>query len=194
MASEVEIANAALQKLGQSPITALDEGSRNSDACDLCYARLRRSEIRKHVWNFARTRTQLAASATAPLFGYANAFPLPSDFIRLLPPDPHLNHNAWDHQIETHVGAKAILTNDAAPLDIIYLADVVDPNLMDELFREALASRMAFEMCEALTQSNQKKADARTDYTAALREAKRINAFENISAEAPEDIWITARR
>ena len=189
MASDVEISNAALQKLGAGSIISLADESVQARACTRCYSRLRRAELRKHGWNFARARAQLAADVTAPLFTYANQFQLPSDFLRMLSPDPIMNINTFDWQIE---GLK-ILTNDSAPLDLVYINDVTDPNTMDELFRDALSARMALEMCEELTQSNQKKADALIAYKTAIAEARRINAFENISAQAPEDDWVTVR-
>lgn len=189
MASDAEIANGALQKLGAGFIVALSDDSVQARACTRCYDRLRRAELRKHSWNFARERAQLAADVTAPLFSYANAFTMPADLLRLMPPDPMMNSGSLDWQIE----GRKILTNDSAPLNIVYIKDVTDANMMDELFRDALSARMANEMCEELTQSNQKKADAVLAYKLAVSEARKINAFENISAEAPEDDWVTVR-
>ena len=190
MASETEICNRALQKLGAQRIADIEEASKNGRECKACYAILRDAELRAHPWNFAITREQLAASATAPAFGRARSFPLPSDFLRLLPSYPEENLNSKDWQIEDG----AIFTNDSAPLNIRYVQQVTDPNTMDSLFREALASRMALELCEIITQSNTKKADAKDDYTATIRMAKHTNAIENVPQASAEDTWITARQ
>lgn len=190
MASEVEICNRALQKLGAKRITSLTEDSVNARSCNVAYNVVRDAELRAHPWSFAVRRAELAADVTAPLFGKQNAFPLPSDFLRLLPPDPELNLNNIDWQIE----GRSILTNDSAPLQIRYVAKITDPNTMDPTFREALSARLAWELCEELTQSNQKKGDARTDYTLAIREARRCGAIENIAAKPPEDEWVTVRQ
>jgi hypothetical protein len=189
MASAVEIANAALQKLGAKRINDLTEDSVNARACNACYSRLRDAELRAHTWRFATTRKGLAARADAPEFGKARAFELPADWLRLLPPYPEMNLNDLDWEIE----GKAIYTNDSAPLQIRYVKQVTDPNEMDALFREALASRMALEMCEQLTQSNTKRQLAQEEYKKAIAEARRTNAIESIAAEPPEDTWITVR-
>lgn len=180
MASEVDICNRALQKLGASRITNLTEDSRNARECNVAYEPLRDAELRRHVWNFARKRARLPASATAPAFGYNFRYTLPADFIRL---HPGVEANDW--QIEYD----AILTNHPAPLDIVYICRVEDPNRMDALFREALAARLAYELCEVITQSNTKKAEARSEYLDIIQDAKRVNAIENVSAVPPDDEW-----
>lgn len=189
MASNVEIANRALQKLGAKRITSLSEDSRNARSINAAFKSLRQAELRAHTWSFATKRASLAADATAPAFGKEKSFTLPSDFLRLLPKDPELITNDLDWQIE----GKKILTNDDAPLNIRYVYDVTDPNEMDILFREALSARIAKELCEEITQSNQKKEDAVFDYREVIAEAKRTNAIERISAVSPEDEWISIR-
>lgn len=203
MASDVEIANRALQKLGAERIVALTEDSVNGRAVNSSYATLRQAELRRHRWGFAIERAELAASATAPLFGKQNKFPLPSDFLRLINPDPPqqfsynntvsggqtYNTNFLDRVIE----GRFIVTDDTAPLRIRYIKDVTDPNQMDILFREAFAMRIAYELAEELTQSNSKKEEAFFAYREAISEAKRANAIENDSQRPPEDPWVTVR-
>jgi hypothetical protein len=189
MASEVDIANRALQKLGAARIVSLADDSENARECALCYAPVRDAELRAHPWNFSIKRAQLAADAISPIFGYANSFQLPTDCLRLLPPDVSVNYNSLDLQVE----GRKILTDVGAPLEIRYVSRIEDPNLFDALFIEGLACKMAVELCEKLTQSNSKGAVAREDYKYTIREAKKLNAFENISAEQQTDRWITCR-
>ncbi len=189
MASNVEIANRALQKLGAKSIVSLTEDSVNARAVNSAFEPIKLAELRKHPWSFAIKRAQLAASTTAPLFNRTKSFPLPSDCLRLLSPDPEVNFNDLDWQIE----GRNIITNDDAPLDIRYVYDVTDPNVMDVLFREAFACRLAVELCEQLTQSNAKKADAAAMYDMAIAEARRANAIERVAQRPPEDTWVTIR-
>jgi hypothetical protein len=193
MASEVEIANRALSRVGATRITSLTENSVNARAVNAVYAPLRDAELRAHRWSFAIKRAQLAADATAPAFGPAYAYPLPSDFLKLLPPDPNQHLNDMDWRIEHHEGASCVMTDYAAPLNIRYIHRVTDPNKMDPLFREALAMRMARELCEPLTQSNTKIQLIDVDYRTAIAEARKANAFERPSDEPPEDSWLTVR-
>ncbi len=189
MASDVDICNFALQKLGAEPIVSLTQDSENARSCNRVFTHLRDAELRAHPWNFAIKRAQLAADSTAPAFGFATAYTLPSDFLRLLPPDVQFNPNDLDWQIE----GRKILTDDSGALDIRYIYRVEDTNDFDDLFVEALACRIAAELCEKITQSNSKAQMIREDYTTAMRTARKMNAFENIPAEPPTDTWITSR-
>jgi len=206
MASDVEICNRALQKLGAKRITSLTEGSNNARACQTCYGILRDAELRKHRWSFSIQRFSLAASPTPPLFGRQNAFPLPAGFLRLLDPDPDWNFSgatggslvgnntlSVDSFVDFTIEGGSILTDVEAPLNVRCVMQIVDPNTMDPLFREALASKMAQEMCEELTQSNEKKAACLQDYKDAIADAKKINGIELPSQQPPLDTYITAR-
>ena len=188
-ASEVSICNQALQLIGAARITALTEDSVNARECNSSYAEMRDLELEKHRWRFAITRTTLAPSGTAPDFDYDQAFPLPSDFLRLLMPSV----TRLDWRIENHEDQLAVLTNDGTSLEIIYVKRVTDPNMMPPTFRAALAARMAVQMCEKITQSNTKLESARVAYKEAIGEARRANALQRTADEGPEDTWITAR-
>lgn len=182
--SDVDICNLALQRLGAKSISSLSEDSTAGRECNRVYAHARDSELRAHPWNFARARASLAASSTAPLFEFTNQFPLPTDYLRLLP-----NNEVTDWQIE----GRNILTDDGAPLKIIYLKRVTDPNDFDELFLELLVSRIANDIAEKITQSNTKKETATLAYRTAKAEARKINSFENVPKAPPTDTWINAR-
>lgn len=188
-ASIVEICNRALQKLGAARITSLSDQSTNARAVSQAYYRVRDAEFRKHPWNFAIQRFQLAASATPPAFGPTNSFPLPAGWMRLLPPDPFLNTNDRDWTIE----GNQVLTMGGAPLNVRCVMKIEDTNLYDPLFDEALASKLAYELAEQLTQSNTKKEAAAGDYKVAIAEAKKVNGIEKVPQDSVEDTWITAR-
>lgn len=190
MASEVSICNGALDHLGATRISALSDNSRNAKACNAAYERVRDSLLRKHKWNFAITRVQLAADSTAPDFGYENQYTLPTDCLRTLEKDDGYRYTGEVRIVE----GRKIVTNESAPLDLRYVKQVTDPNEMDPIFREVLSLDLALAMCEEITQSNTKKADIREERKLQMAEARRTNAIEQDPAEAPEDDWITVRR
>lgn len=193
MASDVEIVNRALQLLGAARVIALTDDSVSARAMNNAYAPVRQAALRAHPWNFAVRRASLAASATAPAFGPARAFPIPAGFLRLLPQDSTDAINTKDWKIEGHDGGKAILTDDSAPLKIRYIVDVTDAELMDPLFRETLSHDLALACCEEITQSNSKEEKIRTARTLLIREARRTNAIENVPQVAVDDTFITTR-
>jgi len=188
MASEIQIYNRALQKLGAKAITSPTENSPNARACNRAYADLRDLELRSHPWNFALKRVSVAADASGPAFGPNNQFTLPSDFLRLHPDHDYKAETDW--QIE----GQKLLTDDEAPLYLRYVRRVEDPNVMDPIFREALATRIAFELCEKITQSNTKKDRLRIDHRDLIMKARQVNAIEKTATEPREDTWITVRR
>jgi hypothetical protein len=190
MSSEVEICNRALQKLGAKRIVSLTEDSPNARSCNFAYTIIRDEELRKHTWSCATKRASLAALTELPLFGKALAFQLPSDFIRLLPPDASQNLNTHDWQIE----GNKIYTDYGAPLEIRYVFRLEDPNVMDSLFKDVVAVKLAMELAEEITQSNTKKNVLAAEYRSIVNDAKRVNAIERPSGIPPEDTWITARQ
>lgn len=186
MAAELDIWNLALQKLGVERLSSTTQNHRNARSCAACYETTRDAELEKYRWTFAIARVVLAPDASAPAFGFTYRFPVPSDCLRvLLPPDTEL-----DWVIENGY----VLTNYGDTLEIRYVARVTDTSRFSPTFVKALAMKMAEDMCEELTQSNQKKADAQQAYKDAIAEARRTNAIEKISADPPEDPWLYARR
>lgn len=181
---EVDICNLALQRLGAKSISSLAEDSTAGRECNRVYAHARDSELRAHTWNFARARVSLAADSTPPVFGFTNQYPLPTNYLRLIP-----DKDVIDWQIE----GRSILTNDGAPLEIIYIRTVTDVNDFDELFVALLIARIARDIAEKITQSNTKKEEATRAYKDVKAEARKVNSFENIPRSAPIDDWERAR-
>lgn len=189
MASEVDICNRALQKLGAKRITSLTENTANARACNVAYEPLRDAELSAHPWKFAIERVALAADSSDPAWGRARSFQLPSDFLELTNDYPEDNLNSKDWVIE----GQKILTDDTDPIYVRYIKRVTDTAVFHPLFVEALSAKLAFELCEEITQSNSKKESLRADYDAAIAMAKKRNAFYQAPAKPAEDEWITAR-
>lgn len=186
-ASDVDICNRGLQKLGAARITSLTEDSPAARDCNASYDILRRAELRAHPWSFSIKRAQLAALVTPPEFQFANAYQMPSDCLRILGDDDQDTQKDW------RIEGRTIVTDDASPLYIRYVSDVTNTGEFDALFVEALASKIASELAEKITQSTSKKAQADQDYERAIRKAKAVNAIEKRADEPPEDDWVLAR-
>src|SRR3990172_10813312 len=82
MASEIEIANSALRKIGADTITSFDQGTPSANFMDDRFDGARDELLRLHPWNFATKREELAREATAPEFEFNYFYTLPSDWIR----------------------------------------------------------------------------------------------------------------
>ena len=177
MASVVDICNSALNLLGASTISALTDDSKNARLCNQRYENVRNRVFRSHAWNCLHKRVQLAQNTTAPVIGYANAYALPSDCLRVL----KVHNGATDSivsAIDYKLEGKNIVT-DEGTLYLIYVAKVTDPNEYDSYLQESISHQLAADLCYAIT-NNATLANnymARADER--LREARFIDATEN---------------
>lgn len=186
--SKVSIANGALQRLGARRIESLTQDHANARTMNAAFDRVRDAELRRYDWSFAIKRASIAADGSGPTWGDWNRYGLPNDFIRLIRDDE--SGQATDWKIE----GLYILSDDASPLEIRYIARIDDPNYYDAAFIEALECKLALVTCEEVTQSTSKKAGIKDDYDTAIAEAKRTGAIEKPAQDFPEDEWLAARR
>ena len=85
--SPVGIANMALQRIGaRGTIGSLTEDSPNAIKINIVWDMIFQEVLSERDWKFAKTRIQLQQNATRPVGGYRWAYPLPSDFLRLVRP------------------------------------------------------------------------------------------------------------
>ncbi len=148
------------------------------------------SELESHIWNFAIKRASLPASATQPIFGKSNYFPLPGDFLYLAPEETTFgNPNRHDYQIE----GTAIVSSEDAPLPIRYVSASITESSFSGTFAEAFSAALALACCEEMTNSNTKLAAISQMYDAAIKKARRRNDIQNAPVKAPTCSFITVR-
>lgn len=128
-----------------------------------------------------------------------NVFRLPANFLRKAPQDPKagsvsflgapagLAYSDWD------LTGNYIVSREAFPIVLRFVADITDVNSMDDLFREGLAARIASEVVEALTQSTAKRGGIMAVYGKAIGEARLVNGIETGSIEPAEDDYLQCR-
>lgn len=87
MATEVDICNVALARLGdEATLTSIDppEGSAQADHCARFYPICKDKILREYPWSFAVKRKTPAELLTEPLGGDEHAFMLPTDCLNTL--------------------------------------------------------------------------------------------------------------
>lgn len=186
MTSTVEICNYALAKVGEQTIVSLNDGTDPANQCDLLYPFARDYVLRAHPWNCAIKRTALAASTTEPIYEFDNQYPLPSDLLRLL--DVDLGSDD-DWRVENG----AIVANVDGALNIRYVYRIEDPNRFDAHVVEVLASYLAVQLVEPLTQSNTKKQLLTQQFEQVFAIARRSDAQEDPPARLEDGSWLKAR-
>ncbi|KAB0665651.1 hypothetical protein F6V25_07980 [Oryzomonas japonica] len=181
MLTKLDIINAALVSLGASPVQDLNETVHAKAAASFWNLALS-AVLRAHPWNFAMARRSLAASADAPVFGYAKTFPLPADWIRTV------EVTAEDFKQESG----RILCNQDS-LNIRYIAMVADPSRFDALFSDALSAYLAAKLAYPLTSSSSQQDVCWSAYKELLRLARSVDSLEDPPDDLPESSLLTAR-
>jgi len=191
MTSTVDIANYALNSLGASNITSLGENSKPARIVNQRYDAVRDSVFRGHPWNCLIRRAELARETTAPLFGYAYQYALPSDpyCLRVLQFSngsmtyPYDNIRSNNNTPAFIIEGRKLLADDGTA-KIKYVARVTDPQQYDAGLIEVLASRLAYEIAYAITGSTTVRQIAAADYERKLKDA----TFQDATEGAPERI------
>lgn len=200
MTAAVDIANRALQKLGEDRISSVfpPDNVKAAKVLNACFNSIRDNELRAHVWSFAKADALLPADATAPLIGYQFQFQMPSDCLRVLvvggmhAMPGMINYRTGFEQFYKIKGRK-IQTDLPAPLALEYIKQVTDTTLFDACFVESFATKLALETCEAITQSGTKKEALRLDYKRSIREAVLSNVIELPPEPITDDSFVFSR-
>ncbi len=199
MASNVEIVNRALTKLGESRILSLTDDTKAARDANSLFAIVRDAELRAARWRFAIKRQILPQLVDPPAFGYDRQFQLPVDCLKVLDVgDFYPGADTTDYVVsdtsEYAIEGNVILTNLAAPLRLRYIARTDNPTLFDATFVEVLACKLAVELAESLTDSGSKREQAWREYQLAMQAAQRANAIERPPLKTADDTWIITRK
>lgn len=144
--SNVEIANVALQRLGSKTIVSLTEDSQEARAANAVFNHVIDYVTSRHSWDGAMKRVSLPALSEDPEHEFSNAYELPSDFLRL---------HEWPKEMEPFaIEDNRILTNEGAPLEVVYIRQVRTAAEMGIYLQEAVTWRLAEELAIKLTGSD----------------------------------------
>jgi hypothetical protein len=197
MASQIEIINLALTKLGARHIASLAENNEAARFFSANYENILLSELRGHVWGFAKARAALPALGTTPPFRFAYEYALPEGYVRTIQvgdyqPGASLTDYRDNEEGFYSIEQGKILTDFAAPLNVRYIKRVSE-GLFDPLFVTAFACKLAFDGCYRITNSNSLKDQVGEEYQMTVDKARNVGAVEIPSQKIPDDEWILAR-
>ena len=200
MPSTVDIANFALNNLGASNISSLDENSKAARIVNQRYDAVRDAVFRAHPWNCLIERAQLAQDTDAPAFGYAYQYALPTNpyCLRVLEfsngtlsyPQDNITNNSGGPVFV--IEGRKLLTDEAVAR-IKYIGRVTDPQQYDASLVEALAARLAAEVCYAITGSTSMVQIQTSLYEAKINEARFNDATEGATQRLEASDFIESR-
>lgn len=205
MTTKTEIANLALVQIAQNPVQDVDTDQSTGASTiravyDLCLRKLL-AEVKP---SFARRRVELAADATFPvgLYGYPYSYTLPPDYVCIVENTRDAQTASVWQALNTFgpiqkqwdlIGNK-ILSYNAGPLQVDYIASSGDPINYYPSFSVALSYSLAANTANKILQNMQ--LSARLEATA---ERYRIAAIAHAAAlETPDQIinssrWLASR-
>jgi len=200
MTSTVDIANFALNQIGASNITALDENSKPARIINQRYESVRDSVFRAHPWNCLIRRVELAQETDAPAFGYNFQYALPADpfCLRVLEFSNGTMNYPRDNMVSNSNGPVYViegrkLVTDEAIAKIKYVGRVTDPNEYDANLIDVLAAKLAFEIAYAIAGSTSLVGMASSIYDQKLSEARFIDGTEGAQDRIEASDFIEAR-
>lgn len=138
-------------------------------------------------------------AGTGPQATSRGIYVIPNGFLRQAPSDPRAGDYSDLGYPSNMLGTDwmfeggYIVTREPGPIMLRFAADITQVPFMDDMFCEGLACRMAFEMCEAMTNSSAKLRDIGAEYKTFMGEARIVNAIEVASVQPPLDDYIAVR-
>jgi len=192
--SRTDIANLALNHVGEPPITnLLDDQNATARIVKVVFDPTIREMGRDHEWNCLRTRADIPRDGTNPPFGYAYRYQLPLDFIRLF----RLNGRDVQKRKDLFDIEGRFLLTDAETAQIQYSKFERDSTVYDSKFVEALALLIGSKIAIQIRQDEALKGFLKQEYNRALSSARKVDGNETNQAPydgRSESGWIAARR
>lgn len=185
MASDVEICNSALIKLGVEVIASLSEESKAARLCKEQYPKLRDKLLQSHYWNFAEKRLELVVVSGSSPFGFFFRYQLPTDCISA----KHLNVKNARFKVESN----RILHTNIEGAKLLYIRREEDVSKYSPMFSELLSYDISIDLCMSLTQKRTLRADLKDDRKEFLRDARSADGQEGTNDELMSDVWLDAR-
>lgn len=149
MATELDICNLALARLGDSAtVASIDppEGSPQATHCARFYPLARDTMLDRHAWGFCTTRAALSKLSATPVSGWLYAYAPPSDAINILALFPARASDDFSPQAfetEALIDGTEVIYSNTDDAVCRYKVQVTDAAKFPPLFVEALSWLLA---------------------------------------------------
>lgn len=188
MSERVDIANMALNAIGEQEITSLEDDSDRARVVKTNYIPARDATLEAHEWSFAIERFIPAKLEEDPAYGASNLFALPSNILRVIAVERNDNMpgNPWvrpinsKEQVDWVLEGRKIVCNE----DAIYcrgIRRVEDEGIFSPLFVTALAQKLAALIALPLASSIEMQGHMETLYDRKIHEAKSRDGLQGRS-------------
>jgi hypothetical protein len=175
--SEVAVANLALIKLGQDPISSLTQDTTNARLVNAVFEFCRNETLESYPWSFATKTVEMASvdDEEDNLGEWNYAYQLPADFISMIKGED------WKQDYEIRDGY--LFSNDE-PMYIEYIYENDNPQQWSYAYAMCLSWRIAAEVSYAITQSTTVAEAMMRGFEMSLKAARYANSRKK-SPEGP---------
>ena len=193
--SKTDIVNLALDIIKSQNVNDVEMPGDDKSAviANRWYDDVRQSALEGYPWNFATTRASIPLSATAPSFGFDDAYTLPNNYLSLnFIKYWYLPLSQWDYVIEN--GHIYIDNDGAASLDIGYTFDQIVTVKYSPSFKIYLAYCLAEKIVYKLTGNVNLQTRITNGKKTAQLEAKAKNGKANPPVAYRQSRMLNGRR
>lgn len=201
MASEVNICNLALARLGDNAtVASIDppEGSAQAEHCARFYPIARDSLLEMHAWKFATRRVQLAPLAV-PSWDWSFAYAEPTGALKLLgvlSATASNDDETQPYEAESDANGAAIILTNQEDASLRFVARVTDTTKFSPLFVDALAWLLASYLAGPVLKGDAGAAMAKSclqSFALAFSSAKVSDANQRKVRPEHTPAWIAGR-
>lgn len=196
MATLVDIANFALGLCAEGTISTLTEATPQAQLCSLHLPQTIREVLSEGRWKSARKQANLAQTTT-PLFGWAYAYTLPTDFLRLVYLNDTDTLNLTEENFEIQSG---VLYTDEPTVSVTYVSNPLllggDVGKLDPLLVKAIYTSLAAKLAWHIQQNRTLAETLKNDAEIALRKAKAKDSRDErypLPNPYDESVWLKSR-
>jgi hypothetical protein len=174
MASDTQICNLALLRLGAASITSLTDNTPEAKLCNILFDDMVDEVIMEGSWSSTIKRVALVKTTNTPAYGFTDEFQLPtSPFCLKVLEINEATTGTYDFRIE---GDK-LLAN-VSTVSIKYVARLTNTGEFDPMLKRAIVSRLAAELAYPITGSQSVTKDMFALYKQHVQEGLAIDGTQ----------------
>lgn len=192
--SKIEIINRALLKLGEPPVSSLNDAAFGK-SYGMVYEDVRNLLLSTYPWRFAVEVKRLAKREEK--YGGRAMYQLPKDCLLVLRvfgvATPEVTGIRLAAMSGYELANGAVVTENEDGVAAEYVKSIDDEGVFPPLFREALAAKIAAELSMRIKHSLELKQTFENEFFALIRQAELNNEIEKSREILPDNSWVWVR-